>query len=324
MSLTSLRMFVASVTFILPTSAFFINSSAIQACNSPLGIQNGQIPDTHLSASSYSSYLYIGRGKHMDMQAKYCRLNHQFAWCTNKGNKEKSWLMVDLGRITNVTSISTQGFAGVSDYFVSSFKLAYSIDRNFWKFVRENGVDKVFRGNKHGLDIKNNKFSQIEARYIKIFPVSFYIRICLRIELYGCVQGIPSNQHSTRVPSSQSVSATSAHPSKGPSTVAMTMIQSSKGVPTTIATFINALHKKHFSEDEKKKDFIITGFSIFGGLVLLVILPILIFCIVKRRKRSFNVDCQLVDLPEYPYNIQVNSNESFIALENDSAVIQQV
>ena len=76
------------------------------------------------------------------MKAKYCRLNHQYAWCTNR-RREQPWFMVDLGRIMNVIAISTQGYAGVGDYFVTSFKLAYSRDKRTWKFVGKNRTVKV-------------------------------------------------------------------------------------------------------------------------------------------------------------------------------------
>lgn len=44
---------------------------------------------------------------------------------------------------------------------------------------------QVFKGNTNWVDVVKNSIPAIYARYIRLYPVSWYIRGCIRMELYG-------------------------------------------------------------------------------------------------------------------------------------------
>ena len=53
-------------------------------CKKPLGLENGGIKDSQLSADSYKSYMWISRRNlsgTYNMKAKHGRLNNKLAWC---------------------------------------------------------------------------------------------------------------------------------------------------------------------------------------------------------------------------------------------------
>ena len=91
---------------------------------SPLGLENGAIPDAQISASSqWDNNLGPNRA----------RLNGNLtgkgmgAWCALNDDKNQ-WLQVDLGRYTTVTRIATQGRSDSSQW-VTKYWLQYSDDR---------------------------------------------------------------------------------------------------------------------------------------------------------------------------------------------------
>lgn len=79
------------------------------------------------------------------MEAHNGRLNGQYAWCINKA--ERNWLMVDLGRITTITGIATQGFRNVyNHYYVETYCVQYSLNNTAWEdILAKNG--QVMVGN---------------------------------------------------------------------------------------------------------------------------------------------------------------------------------
>ena len=83
----------------------------------PLGIENGQIRDSSITAPSAVS----------GSEAKYARLNSGGSWCTD--STANNWLQVDLGRVFTIVAVAVQG-SGVKDSldFVQSYHLSYSSD----------------------------------------------------------------------------------------------------------------------------------------------------------------------------------------------------
>lgn len=48
-------------------------------------------------------------------------------------------------------------------------------------------LHKVWMGNTDGLGIKTNMFDeQVQARYIRIFPLTYNYKMCMKLELFGC------------------------------------------------------------------------------------------------------------------------------------------
>ena len=102
----------------------------IEGCDwSPLGLENGEIPDTAIAISggSYPERL---------------RLNTQpYGWRSNV----QSYVDIDLGRSYLVTKMATQSDSHSGSYYVVTYSLSFSLRRNEWKPHTVNGVTKVIR-----------------------------------------------------------------------------------------------------------------------------------------------------------------------------------
>ncbi|KAL9955704.1 hypothetical protein ACROYT_G037064 [Oculina patagonica] len=105
------------------------------------------------------------------------------------------WIQVDLGNITMVTKIATQGRQGAHEW-VTEYKVSYSLDGGYYKFHQQtsnNSFDQVFQGNTDDNSVVINTFNPpIVARFIRLHPGYFYGLTSLRMELYGCHSGFPT------------------------------------------------------------------------------------------------------------------------------------
>ena len=103
-----------------------------------LGIEDGRIPDSALTAST------IVNGAHA---ATLARLNLAAAsgkagsWVAKK-NDVNQWLQIDLGTPTTVTKVATQGRQD-SDQWITSYSLPYSLAGSFWVQYTVRGKKKV-------------------------------------------------------------------------------------------------------------------------------------------------------------------------------------
>ena len=109
------------------------------------------------------------------------------AWVTDE-NRVGEYIQADFGQLQRIKAIATQGMAGVS-HRVKSYKFAYSTDGVTYHYVTsdDDGSDRVFGGNvdrdtvvEHSLDVP------IVARFVRLYPQTWYSRISLRWEVYGC------------------------------------------------------------------------------------------------------------------------------------------
>jgi len=66
---------------------------------------------------------------------------HAGAWCP-KEKIPNQWLQIDLGEITAVTKVATQGRYSSEDR-VKTYKLSYSVDGIHWTWYKQRAVDKV-------------------------------------------------------------------------------------------------------------------------------------------------------------------------------------
>lgn len=101
-------------------------------------------------------------------------------------NNTNQWIKVDCGEIIPIKAVSTQGRYGY-DQWVTSYKISYSIDNTNCNFI--GGLDlstaTVFTGNSDRNTVVTNELnSPINARYIRIHPVTWYSHISMRIEIY--------------------------------------------------------------------------------------------------------------------------------------------
>ena len=109
-------------------------------CLDALGMQNGRIPDSAISASSeYNAAFKAINGRlHFLL-----RLGRHGAWAT-KTNDVFQYLQINFGDWTKVTRVVIQGRQD-ADQWVKSFSLSYGYDAVFFKDYKEDGVKKVIQ-----------------------------------------------------------------------------------------------------------------------------------------------------------------------------------
>ncbi|XP_019645317.1 PREDICTED: neuropilin-1-like [Branchiostoma belcheri] len=144
-------------------------------CSNPLGMESGDIPNDHITASTEDVGYEAWRG----------RLNNtNKAWQTNTVDTDQ-WLQIDLGGQKVITGVQTQGLWGGH---TKSYKLLYSDDQQTWKVYGDDG-GQIFTGNTDGPTVVEQTLpTPVRTRYIRINPQTWqgntYIR--LRTEILGC------------------------------------------------------------------------------------------------------------------------------------------
>ncbi|KAL9978620.1 hypothetical protein ACROYT_G016157 [Oculina patagonica] len=155
----------------------------VHSCSVSLGLEDKRIPDSAFTASgSYDN-------RHRPSLARLNILSdgkHIGAWCP-KHKSTNQWLQVDLGEITAVTKVATQGRYNTEDR-VKTYTLSYSVDGTHWTGYKQRATEKVFAGNTdRNTVIAHSLKPHIDARFIRFHPKTHNHNIpCLRVELYGC------------------------------------------------------------------------------------------------------------------------------------------
>ena len=106
----------------------FTNGLTAKQCNAsiPLGMQDGQISNQSITASSHYANYPPWEG----------RLNAGIAKSWYAVSRDtKPWIQVDLGKLTWLKGVATQG--KMFSLFVKTYKLAYSSDEVRWFIYRE-------------------------------------------------------------------------------------------------------------------------------------------------------------------------------------------
>ncbi|EDO41037.1 predicted protein, partial [Nematostella vectensis] len=147
-----------------------------------LGVQSGFIKDSQMSASTIWD---INHG------AENARLNGEKigsktgAWSARYNNAEQ-WLQVDLGELSEVYKVATQGRQDLNQW-VKSYTLAYSRDGALFQYL-----PKLLSGNKDRDTVEFNSVGKIHARYLRFYPKTWFGHISMRVEVYGCHKGMAS------------------------------------------------------------------------------------------------------------------------------------
>ncbi|XP_032227696.2 uncharacterized protein LOC5503440 [Nematostella vectensis] len=152
-------------------------------CTTALGLENKNIPDSGLTASSeWNKYFTAARAR--------LNINKQGslfgAWST-KTNDGSQWLQVNLGNITMVTRIATQGRQDHNQW-VTSYTLSSNLRQGHY-FTPYNDHE-VLEGNKDRNTIVGHILKPtIFALLLRVHPHSWLGHISMRMELYGCTKG---------------------------------------------------------------------------------------------------------------------------------------
>ncbi|XP_054663422.1 epithelial discoidin domain-containing receptor 1 isoform X2 [Grus americana] len=155
-------------------------------CRFALGMEDGSIPDSRLSASSAWSDSTAAR------HGRLGRSDGDGAWCPAGPvfPEEEEFLEVDLGRLHVVTLVGTQGrhAGGHGREFAHAYRLRYSRDRHRWLRWRDRWGAEVIGGNEdpEGVVLKDLAPPPV-ARALRVYPrAPRAMSVCLRLELYGC------------------------------------------------------------------------------------------------------------------------------------------
>ena len=107
-------------------------------CNTPLGLQNGRLRNSRITASSeYNVYTAARLGR----LGLHKRGRYVGAWCARHNNKNQ-WFKVDFGRTMKITKIATQGRQDAAQW-VTYYKVSSSLDGVHWQVYRFKNSDKV-------------------------------------------------------------------------------------------------------------------------------------------------------------------------------------
>ncbi|XP_078662477.1 uncharacterized protein LOC144906232 [Branchiostoma floridae x Branchiostoma belcheri] len=186
---------LAPVTSVLPAGAYccspplkrVVNESGpyvsqcytyFPTCNNPIGMENGNIPDHQIKASSYKP----------EFGAHKSRLNLKGAWISESSIPGKEWLQLDMGEIRIVTAVLTQGL-GSEGSWVETYSLSFSINAVKWWLYKNATTNEVviFKGNDDGEEIQHQHLPRaVVSRYVRFYPTRFVNNMALRVELVGC------------------------------------------------------------------------------------------------------------------------------------------
>uniref|UniRef100_A0A8C3P257 F5/8 type C domain-containing protein n=1 Tax=Chrysemys picta bellii TaxID=8478 RepID=A0A8C3P257_CHRPI len=150
----------------------------ISCCSLPLGMENGEIKNAQITASSYKKSWYNSWEPSLARLNQQGRLN---AW------QAKQWLQIDLLKAKKITAITTQGCKSMStEQFVKTYAILYSNEGTEWKPYMDDSTS-VFVGNENSSgQVKHFLNPPIFSRFIRIVPKTWNRSIALRVELFGC------------------------------------------------------------------------------------------------------------------------------------------
>uniref|UniRef100_A0A3B5AP36 receptor protein-tyrosine kinase n=1 Tax=Stegastes partitus TaxID=144197 RepID=A0A3B5AP36_9TELE len=173
----------------LPFTLFFSSPcpSLTAQCRYALGMEDGTIPDSDITASSAWSD---------STEAKHGRLSTgegDGAWCPAGAvfPSGSEYLQIDLQKLHFLALVGTQGrhADGHGQEFARSYRLRYSRDGLKWITWKDRWDQEVVSGNENTYDVVLKDLGPpIVARMVRFYPLADRVMsVCLRVELYGCV-----------------------------------------------------------------------------------------------------------------------------------------
>ena len=103
-----------------------------------LGVEDGRIPNTSISALTIHDEEHAAKFARLNMLPGFSNIG---VWCPLHSNSNE-WLKIDLGTLTTVTKVATQG-GQRSHHWVKRYSISYSINDEHWTYYSEGGEKKV-------------------------------------------------------------------------------------------------------------------------------------------------------------------------------------
>ncbi|CAH3117524.1 unnamed protein product, partial [Pocillopora meandrina] len=165
---------------------------SLATCMSSLGLENRQIRDKQISASSELDKHHTAKQGRVSLISS----PQDSSWCSASTlDMGTQYLQVDLLSVHALSGFSTQG-AVTEKFWVSRYLVRYSLDGTDWILIEEaeetyknpiDGRSKQFQGNTNQSSIVYYWLkTRLDARFVRFSPTSFFGQRCMRIELYGC------------------------------------------------------------------------------------------------------------------------------------------
>ncbi|ELT93506.1 hypothetical protein CAPTEDRAFT_105177, partial [Capitella teleta] len=141
------------------------------------------VPDSRMTASSvYDEYTGPERARIDSMREG----EYRGAW-SPVANEVGQWIQVQFDDFMTVQTVTTKGRTEEADEWVTLYELHSSLDGVTWMpYMEPFGTVKVFSGNVDtDTPVENLLTAPIKAKYFRVYPKSWHIYICLRIEFHG-------------------------------------------------------------------------------------------------------------------------------------------
>ncbi|XP_030749295.1 discoidin domain-containing receptor tyrosine kinase B-like [Sitophilus oryzae] len=157
-------------------------------CIAPLGMENGLIKDSEITASSSFDSGNVG-----PQHGRVRTDKNGGAWCPQRQAtaEPEEWIQIDLKTVHVITATETQGRFGNGQgiEYAEAYMLEYYRPR-LQKWIRYHNFkgEEVIQGNINPyLEAKRQLDPPLWASKIRFYPYSFHKRtVCMRVELYGC------------------------------------------------------------------------------------------------------------------------------------------
>ena len=104
-------------------------------------------------------------------------------------NTVVQWIEVDFSEEKTIEAVELRPRAAF-EHWMSSYKLAFSNDGIDYSFVKiANGEDRIFSGPSAMNDYVTSSFVPTQARFIRLYPLTYHSLIAVKWVVFGCNGG---------------------------------------------------------------------------------------------------------------------------------------
>ncbi|XP_052248669.1 mucin-5AC-like isoform X9 [Dreissena polymorpha] len=212
---------------IAPTTPGQLTVSPRKECDIPIGVADQTvISGSQLTASTAYNFSFEASNGRLMQQASG---PNGAAWLPRFNDKQQ-FIQVDLGSLEQIAGLITQGRPD-TDQWVESFFVETSIDGTHWYKYADMGSKKeytLFAGNfDRSTQVRTMFDREIDARFVRIVPQSWYQWIALRFEILSCY-----GRHSTLAPGMQTGGSPTLPPGSVPTNIPTLIPPVGTGAPT--------------------------------------------------------------------------------------------
>lgn len=167
-----------------------LNSGKLESLGNPLGMTNGDIKDSQLSASTEHD------ANHGPAFGRLLKSGGAGAWCAvgSKMRGGDQWIQIETSGTVPIGGVATQGRASATcnscNQWVTQYRVLYSDDGKSWSTVKdENGEDRYFTANTDTDTVVKHAFATpFKAKFVRINPTGFHNHMSMRVELYDTAE----------------------------------------------------------------------------------------------------------------------------------------